>query len=98
MNSDIIMTNPQLVLREEFDDWALLFDPDTGETYGLNPVGVFVWKHMDGKHTVSQIVDAILLECQNVPPNVDQLILPFIEDLVNKGFAGSQFKGESTPK
>jgi hypothetical protein len=24
------IANPLIVLREEFDDWAILFDPDTG--------------------------------------------------------------------
>ena len=27
------IANPLIVLREEFDDWAILFDPDTGDAY-----------------------------------------------------------------
>jgi SynChlorMet cassette protein ScmD len=46
------IANPLIVLREEFDDWAILFDPDTGNAFGLNPTGVFIWKHLDGKHGV----------------------------------------------
>ena len=42
------VANPLVVLREEFDDWAVLFDPDTGNAFGLSPVGVFVWKLLDG--------------------------------------------------
>lgn len=34
--------NPLIVLREEFDDWAILFDPGTGDAFGLNPVAVFI--------------------------------------------------------
>jgi hypothetical protein len=33
MNVDLLekpKANPEIVLREEFDDWALLFNPDTG--------------------------------------------------------------------
>ncbi len=30
------VANPSIVFREEFDDWALLFDPDTSESYGIN--------------------------------------------------------------
>jgi hypothetical protein len=29
--------NPVVMLREEFDDRAILFDPDTGHGFGLNP-------------------------------------------------------------
>ena len=28
--SDMPIANPLVVLREEFDDWAVLFDPDKG--------------------------------------------------------------------
>ena len=46
--------NPTVVLREEFDDWAILFDPDTNVTLGINPMGVYIWKCLDGKHTVME--------------------------------------------
>ena len=41
------VANPLIVLREEFDDWAILFDPDTGSAVGINPVGVAIWKVLD---------------------------------------------------
>jgi SynChlorMet cassette protein ScmD len=53
------LANPLVVLREEFDDWAILFDPDTGHAYGLNPVSVFIWKHLDGKHTMANILESL---------------------------------------
>ena len=39
MPSDMPLTriNPVISLREEFDDWALLFNPDTGRVVGLTP-------------------------------------------------------------
>lgn len=85
------MTNPLLVLREEFDDWGLLFDPDTGNAYGLNPVGVFVWKKIDGHHTVEDITAALKESCRNVPSDAEDYVISFIDDLVEKGFAGNQF-------
>ena len=33
------VANPLIVLREEFDDWAILFDPDTGNAFGLQSSG-----------------------------------------------------------
>lgn len=38
------IVNPIVVLREEFDDWAILFNPDTDAAVGINPVGVGAWK------------------------------------------------------
>jgi len=42
MKYDKLNANPGVVLREEFDDWAVLFDPDTGESFAVDPVGVFI--------------------------------------------------------
>ncbi|RPJ86136.1 MAG: PqqD family peptide modification chaperone, partial [Acidobacteria bacterium] len=53
------IANPIVVLREEFDDWAVLFNPDTAEAVGTNPVGVAVWKRMDGKRSIEDIASEI---------------------------------------
>jgi len=54
-----LKTNPNIVLREEFDDWAVLFDPDTGKTCGLSPTGVFIWKQLDGTKNKDDILKAM---------------------------------------
>jgi hypothetical protein len=41
--------NPMVVSREEFDDWAILFDPETGKAFGVDPVGTEIWNKLDGK-------------------------------------------------
>ena len=82
------IANYNLVLREEFDDWAVLFDPDTGVACGLNPVGVFVWKRLDGSHTELDILQELKEDCENVPDNAAEHITEFVRDLVLRGFAG----------
>ena len=47
-NDDKPIANPVVMLREEFDDWAVLFNVDTCHGSGLNPTGVFVWKLLTG--------------------------------------------------
>ena len=88
--SDVLYANPLLVLREEFDDWAILFDPDTGDASALNPVSVFIWKHLDGKHTVQNIIDELKENCEEVSETVQQDVLEFMSELVEKGYAGYQ--------
>jgi SynChlorMet cassette protein ScmD len=82
------IANSNLVLREEFDDWAILFDPDSGDGFGLNPVSVFVWKRLDGEHTPMQILDDIKNHFDNVPDEAGNHLQEFIQDLLNRGFAG----------
>ena len=88
--SDKPIANPLIVLREEFDDWAILFDPDTGDGFGLNPVSVFIWKRLDGKHTAQDILRELLETCEDVPENAEQEIKDFIEELEQKGYVGDK--------
>jgi len=88
MPVDKPVANPSVILREEFDDWAVLFDPDTAEGYALNPTGVLVWKQLDGKHTIEEIVQAIRDACQGVPEDAGQHARDFVADLVKQGLAG----------
>lgn len=93
MPEDKPVANPSVILREEFDDWAVLFDPDTAEGYALNPIAVLVWKQLDGKHTLPEIVRVIRENCQDVPENVDQHAQEFVANLVKQGLAGYEVKG-----
>ena len=86
------IANPVVVLREEFDDWAVVFNPDTAEAAGINPVGVAAWKMMDGSRTVGEIVAAVRETFDEVPESVSEEITSFVESLAEKGFVG--YEGE----
>ena len=90
--SDKAIANPLLGLREEFDDWAILFDPDTGEGFGLNPVSVFIWKCLDGQHTFKDILAGLRENCEDVPDDAEDYIKDFIQDLVEQGLAGYELQ------
>jgi SynChlorMet cassette protein ScmD len=66
-NGEKPIANPVVVLREEFDDWAVLFDPDSGNAFGLSPTGVYLWKLVDGRHTLDALLDKIRGHADNVP-------------------------------
>lgn len=83
-----ITANPLIVLREEFDNWAILFDPDTGNTFGLNPIGVLIWKHLDGHHTLDDITKKVSDSAENVPPDVTDQVKDFIRHATRLGLAG----------
>ena len=88
------IANPLVVLREEFDDWAVLFDPDTGDSFGFNPVSVFIFKRLDGKHTLEDIMKELRIECKDAPEDAEKYVRDFIEDLTKRGMAGSEFQKE----
>lgn len=82
------IANPLIVLREEFDDWAILFDPDTGNAFGLNPTGVFIWKLLDGKHGLEDIVGRLRDEAEDVPGDAEEHARQFIASLEAQGLVG----------
>lgn len=82
------IANPVVVLREEFDDWAVLFNPDSADAVGINPVGVAVWKRMDGKRSLEEIVSEIQDGFAGVPDAVLEEITGFINTLAEHGFVG----------
>jgi SynChlorMet cassette protein ScmD len=79
------LANPTVVLREEFDDYALLYDPDKIEVFCLNPVGVYLWKRFDGRHSLSEILSDLKSGCNNVPPEADQDLRVFVDVLEKRG-------------
>jgi len=88
MANDKPVANPLIVLRIEFDDWAILFDPDTGDGFTINPVGVFIWKKLDGTNTIADIIEGLKEECEELPEDVEKDCNEFIEELVKRGLAG----------
>lgn len=82
------VANPYVILREEFDDWAVLFNPDTGRGFGLNPTGVYVWKLLDGKHSIQDMVRAFSRNASSVTDDVSDHVEAFVDQLMAEGLAG----------
>ena len=82
-----LKAKPSIVLREEFDDYAFLYDPDTGDTFELNTVGVFVWKQLNGRSlTIGQIVELLNSRFDDVPAEAVEHVKEFLGGLSEKGY------------
>ena len=86
--SDKPVVNPIVVLREEFDDWAVLFNPDTAEAVGINPIGVAIWKLMDGERNIEGIVAEVKDRFADVPETALEEVTTFVGNLAESGFVG----------
>jgi SynChlorMet cassette protein ScmD len=86
------IANPLVVLREEFDDWAILFNPETADAMGINPVGVAVWKQLDGSRSIEEVVAGLGKRFSEVPGTAVRDINAFVTNLVELGFVGYELK------
>ena len=87
-NSTKPVANPNVLLREEFDDWAVLFNPDADlghNGFGLNPTGVCIWKLLDGEHSIDEMLSAVRRDATDVPEEGGDEILAFVEELSQHG-------------
>lgn len=90
--TDRPIANPIIVLREEFDDWAVLFNPDTAYAAGTNPVGVAVWKLIDGRRSLEEIAAKIKIGFEDAPEASDKDIVAFVDMLAENGFVGLELE------
>ena len=84
--TDKPIAGPDVVLREEFCDWAVLFQPLTGQAVGTGPVGVAIWKMLDGRRTLTEIAAEIEIQCEVPPETVLEDTLAYVEDLQRRLF------------
>jgi len=81
--------NPDIVLREEDEGGALLFNPDTGAVRLLNLTGLVIWKLCDGKHDLKSITEELSQSFETGPEDeVKGDAVEFIDGLINDGFLG----------
>jgi len=88
------LINPVVVLRKEFDDWAVLFNPDTAEAVGINPIGVVIWEQLAKNQATHDIIKTIREQYSSVPDKVEEELDTFIISLTERGFIGFEVENK----
>ncbi len=79
-------TNSKIVYRKEFDGSALLFDPELGETFGLNRTSAFLWEKFAEGMSETEAIDALKNVCKNMPQSAEDELKAFVGQLKAKNF------------
>jgi len=87
-DTNLYRTNPSLIIRDDFDDFAILFDPHSGKAFGLNPIGELIWKSLKNEGSIENILQQIESDCCNIPETAESDVLAFIDKLENHGLIG----------
>lgn len=101
MNDDLLKidlttrlaVNPNLVLRIEADDCALLFDPDNGRVQMLNSTAVDIWQRLDGQRPLHDVIEDLKERYDGVDETAIRQIMTTIETLADLGAVGTWEQG-----
>lgn len=89
------LANPDVVLREEDPDGALLFNPDTNDVKVINETGIHIWKACEEAITLEEIIRGMEKQFQEVPANeVEQHTREFLDQMIRSGFVGEVVEEE----
>lgn len=81
-----ISRSPQVVARQlSADEGGVLLHLETAQYHGVNPVGLLIWEHLDGKRTVRDLVQLVRSHVADAPPELDDDVLGFLKDVHERG-------------
>jgi hypothetical protein len=86
----IPQANPSVVFQEFPDEGAVLVNLDTGGSVALNTSGWVVWKLLDGRRTVGEIVAGVERAFKQVPDTAANDVVALIDTLAEDGFIGHE--------
>lgn len=83
-----LAVNPNLVLRIESDECALLFDPDNGRVELLNSTAVAIWQQLDGERSLHEVIASLGDLYVGVDEAAVRQILALVDKLAALGAVG----------
>jgi hypothetical protein len=84
--------NPAHALREAREGWTTLVNLDNAAGIALNETGMMLWKNIDSRRTVAEII-AQSKECFiDAPPTVGEDMLVVLQALWDAGLIGFEVK------
>lgn len=81
----VFITNPNLVLRVEAGEGAILFDADTGAVRILNETAAAIWRLVDGKRTLSEVLACLQQEYDGMTADAGEQVLKLAQDFYRAG-------------
>jgi hypothetical protein len=83
------LCNPDVVLREEDEEGALLYNPDTNQVKILNITGLAIWKALTSPNTIEGVALNLLKDFEGAPEEeVRSDVQEFVAMMVADGFIG----------
>ncbi len=85
----IPVRNSDMVSRRIEDEYILVpmlaSSDEVEHIFNLNQVGADVWERIDGKKTVKDIVEALVMEYEGEPGEIEGDVIDFLNDILDAG-------------
>lgn len=79
--------NPLIVFREDFENSAVLFNPEDGKILGLNPTGAFIWRALEKNESRDEIIAGLRGACgDTAPAELEADVDAFLQQLRERAF------------
>lgn len=72
-------------LYSEVADEAVILDVESGVYYGLDSVGVDIWRWLQKPQTEDQLLDLVLEEYEVTPEQAEQDLQSILKEMLNAG-------------
>jgi hypothetical protein len=76
----IPVRNPEYGARD-VDEETVFLSPAGDEIHSLDEVGTFIWRQIDGRRTVADILTALVAEYEVAEPDARADLAEFIDEL-----------------
>ena len=84
--SGLICANPKVLWRE-IDGEVVLLEPSRGHYYGIEGVGVHIWRLLQKTSTIEGLLRRLVKEYDEKPADLRKDVQKFIERLKSSGLA-----------
>ncbi len=84
-----LAVNSRLLMREEGEEGALLFDPDTGMVRLLNSTAAAIYELIDGRRTVSEMAEVLRRRYDEFDADAEIQVVGLLDGWYQSGIVGN---------
>ena len=72
-------------LKQEYDDWGILFNTETNQGIVVNLVGMMIWEALGEGNDLAGITSSLEKEFEDAPDSLAEDVQEFLNQLVRAG-------------
>ncbi len=79
---------PDVQVQHDFNDHAVVYDPEKSVAFSMNEIGSLIWKALEEKGTIEHCVEVLQEKYEDAPDNLDVIVTNYVDTLIQRGLVG----------